>query len=85
MLLYKRVSLIPNPTDIIYAFATVAHSVIVFAVVVIRHYLPVHAETAATVRANVLVAGSGFAEPLVASKAAGLAENKALLSALTVL
>jgi tetratricopeptide (TPR) repeat protein len=35
------------------------------------------------VRANVFAAGSRFAEPLVASKATGLAENKALLSALT--
>ncbi|MCX7066105.1 MAG: hypothetical protein NTW85_00150, partial [Methylococcales bacterium] len=44
---------------------------------------PVHAETVSQVRANVLAAGSRFAEPLVASSAAGRAENKALLSALT--
>jgi len=44
---------------------------------------PVHAETAAQVRAKVFAAGSRFAEPLVASSATGLTENKALLSALT--
>lgn len=44
---------------------------------------PVHAETAAEVRAKVFAAGSRFAEPLVASSITGLAENKALLSALT--
>jgi RHS repeat-associated protein len=53
----------------------------VFLFVIITH--PVHAETAAKVRANVFAAGSRFAEPLVASSVTGLAENKALLSALT--